>query len=67
MRGMHPDGGAGAEALRLGVPFLGEIPLDLAVREVSDAGTPIVIAQPDGPQAKGYRDLAARVWKALGA
>ena len=60
-------GGGGAEALRLGVPCLGEIPLDLAVREMSDAGTPIVIAQPDGPQAKGYRDLAARVWKELEA
>ncbi|CAN5274201.1 Mrp/NBP35 family ATP-binding protein [soil metagenome] len=55
-------GGARKEAERLGAPFLGEVPLVMAIRETSDAGTPIVIAEPDGPHAKVYRDIAARVW-----
>ena len=54
-------GGARAEAERLGVPFLGEVPLDMAIRENSDAGTPVVATAPDGPHAKAYRDIAARV------
>ena len=41
-------GGARHEAERLGVPFLGEVPLDLDIRLTSDAGTPIVVAEPDG-------------------
>ncbi len=55
-------GGAKAEAERLDVPFLGEIPLDMAIRETSDAGTPIVVAEPDGPHAQAFRDIAAKVW-----
>ncbi len=58
-------GGAAAEALKLGVPLLGEIPLDLAVRETSDAGTPIAATQPDSPQAQNYRAIAAQVWATL--
>jgi ATP-binding protein involved in chromosome partitioning len=54
-------GGARAEAERLGVPFLGEVPLALAIREKSDAGTPVVASDPDGPQAQSFRDIAARV------
>jgi ATP-binding protein involved in chromosome partitioning len=54
-------GGARAEAERLGVPFLGEVPLDIEIREKSDAGLPLVATAPDGPQAKIYRDIAARV------
>jgi ATP-binding protein involved in chromosome partitioning len=54
-------GGARAEAERLGVPFLGEVPLDIVIREKSDAGLPVVATQPDGPHAKSYRDIAARV------
>ena len=46
-------GGAQAEAGRLGTPFLGEVPLDMAIRETSDAGTPIVVAEPNGPHADG--------------
>ena len=46
-------GGARREAERLGVPFLGEVPLDMAIRETSDAGLPIVATQPDGPHAAG--------------
>jgi ATP-binding protein involved in chromosome partitioning len=54
-------GGARAEAERLGVPFLGEVPLALAIREKSDAGTPVVASEPDGPHAQSFRDIAARV------
>jgi ATP-binding protein involved in chromosome partitioning len=54
-------GGARHEAERLGVPFLGEVPLAMDIREKSDAGTPVVAAEPDGPYAKAYRDIAARV------
>src|SRR5947199_725569 len=54
-------GGARAEAERLGVPFLGEVPLDMAIREKSDAGLPLVATEPDGPHARIYRDIAAKV------
>lgn len=54
-------GGAKKEAERLGVPFLGEIPLELEIRETSDAGLPIVATRPDSPHAKIYREIAARV------
>ena len=54
-------GGARAEAERLGVPFLGEVPLDMTIREKSDAGLPVVATAPDGPLAQCYRDIAARV------
>jgi len=55
-------GGARAEAERIGVPFLGEVPLTIAIRETSDAGAPVVVSDPEGPQAKVYRDIAERVW-----
>jgi ATP-binding protein involved in chromosome partitioning len=54
-------GGARHEAERLGVPFLGEVPLHMAIREKSDAGLPVVATEPDGPHAKIYRDIAAKV------
>jgi ATP-binding protein involved in chromosome partitioning len=54
-------GGAQREALRLGVPFLGEVPLVMAIRELSDAGTPITVAEPEGPHAAAYREIAAKV------
>ena len=54
-------GGARKEADRLGVPFLGEIPLHMDIREKSDAGLPVVATEPDGPHAKIYRDIAARI------
>jgi ATP-binding protein involved in chromosome partitioning len=54
-------GGARKEAERLGVPFLGEVPLDMAIRETSDAGLPIVATQPDGPHAAAYRAIAQHV------
>ena len=54
-------GGARQEAERLGVPFLGEVPLHMAIRETSDAGLPLVATEPDGVHAKIYRDIAAKV------
>lgn len=60
-------GGARHEAERLGVPFLGEVPLALAIRETSDAGRPIVATDPDGAHAACYRSIAANVQAQLGS
>ena len=60
-------GGARAEAERLGVPFLGEVPLEMKIRETSDAGAPIVATQPDSPHAAAYRSIAAKVREQLGS
>ena len=54
-------GGAAAEAEKLGVPFLGEVPLELAIRATSDDGTPIVASQPESPHAAHYQKIAARL------
>ncbi|MEQ8814576.1 MAG: Mrp/NBP35 family ATP-binding protein [Thalassobaculum sp.] len=56
-------GGARQEAERLGVPFLGEVPLHLAIREAGDAGTPIVAAAPESPQATAFAAVADAVWR----
>ncbi len=58
-------GGARAEAERLGVPFLGEIPLSMTIRETSDSGKPVVATDPDGPQAQSYRAIADKLWANL--
>ncbi|CDX50573.1 Protein mrp homolog [Mesorhizobium plurifarium] len=55
-------GGARREAERLGVTFLGEVPLEMGIRESSDAGAPVVASKPEGAEAKIYRDIAAKVW-----
>lgn len=55
-------GGAKAEAARLSVEFLGEVPLDIAIRETSDQGEPIVVSRPSSPHAQAYRDIAAKIW-----
>ena len=60
-------GGARAEAEKLGVPFLGEVPLDPVLRERSDAGTPIVAAEPASPHTGVYRAIAEQVWAAVSA
>jgi hypothetical protein len=52
-------GGARHEAERQGVPFLGEVPLHIEIREKSDAGLPVVATDPDGAHAKIYREIAA--------
>lgn len=58
-------GGARTEAEKLNVPFLGEIPLDPAIRERADSGLPIVVTEPDGPQAESYRTIADRILEGL--
>jgi ATP-binding protein involved in chromosome partitioning len=58
-------GGAKAEAEKLGVEFLGELPLDIAIRETSDGGNPIVVAEPSSKYAETYRAIAARLWQVL--
>jgi ATP-binding protein involved in chromosome partitioning len=55
-------GGARREADLLGTEFLGEVPLDLAIRETSDEGRPITVSDPDNPYAAIFRHIAARVW-----
>jgi ATP-binding protein involved in chromosome partitioning len=58
-------GGARHEAERLSVPFLGEVPLDMTIRETSDAGRPVVATAPDGAHAGIFRDIAGRVYGEL--
>jgi ATP-binding protein involved in chromosome partitioning len=60
-------GGARREAEKLGVDFLGEIPLDMAIRETSDGGHPIVVSAPESAHAKTYRAIAEQVWKKVAA
>ncbi|MCA0994844.1 iron-sulfur cluster carrier protein ApbC [Alloyangia pacifica] len=52
-------GGVAAEAAKLGVPLLAEVPLDLQIRLASDGGAPVVVSQPDSAQAKSFHDIAA--------
>jgi ATP-binding protein involved in chromosome partitioning len=54
-------GGARHEAERLGVPFLGEVPLHMAIRATSDEGRPVVDSEPDGPHARIYRAIAGQI------
>ncbi|HXG79633.1 MAG TPA: iron-sulfur cluster carrier protein ApbC [Methyloceanibacter sp.] len=58
-------GGARAEAERLGVPFLGEVPLTIALREMSDEGRPVVAADPGSEAAKAFREIAERTFAEL--
>ncbi|MGR9371187.1 Mrp/NBP35 family ATP-binding protein [Rhizobium leguminosarum] len=58
-------GGARREAERIGVPFLGEVPLTMNIRETSDAGTPLVASEPNGVVAGIYRGIAAKVWEQI--
>jgi ATP-binding protein involved in chromosome partitioning len=58
-------GGARREAERLGVTFLGEVPLEMGIRESSDEGRPVVAMKPDGAEARIYRAIAAKVWERL--
>jgi ATP-binding protein involved in chromosome partitioning len=55
------QGGGSRAAEQLGIPFLGEVPLDLAIRTQSDMGTPIVLAKPDAPSARNLRAIAERL------
>lgn len=56
-------GGAEQEALRLGVDFLGGIPLHRDIRTTSDDGTPIVLESPDSIHSKSYKDIASAIWE----
>jgi len=58
-------GGAKSEAARLGVPFLGEVPLLPSIRETSDTGRPVVATAPTSPAAEAFREIAARAVAAL--
>ncbi len=59
-------GGVKAAALRMGLPFLGEIPIDLEIRLGSDQGTPLVVSHPDSPQSRIFLDMAATLKARLG-
>lgn len=54
-------GGARSEAERLGVPFLGEVPLHMDIRTNSDGGTPVTASNPEGPHALIYKQIAHEV------
>jgi ATP-binding protein involved in chromosome partitioning len=54
-------GGAQTAAGRMGMPFLGEVPLVMSIRETSDAGTPVVATAPDGAEAAAYRAIVAEL------
>jgi ATP-binding protein involved in chromosome partitioning len=58
-------GGARREAENLGMDFLGEIPLDIVIRETSDSGHPIVASDPEGEHARAYLAIAARIWEKI--
>jgi ATP-binding protein involved in chromosome partitioning len=58
-------GGAKVEAERLGLPFLGGVPLDMEIRVRSDEGRPIVATDPEGLHARIFREIAANTWEAL--
>jgi ATP-binding protein involved in chromosome partitioning len=58
-------GGARSEAERLGVPFLGEVPLTMEVRETSDSGKPIVASNSESAAARAYGKIASRAWAEL--
>jgi len=60
-------GGAKREAETLGMPFLGEVPLQMAIRETSDGGTPIVASQPASAQAQRYLEIADNLIASLEA
>jgi ATP-binding protein involved in chromosome partitioning len=60
-------GGARREAETLGMEFLGELPLDIEIRETSDSGRPIVVSNPDSPHSQAYVAIARRVWEKVSA
>jgi ATP-binding protein involved in chromosome partitioning len=55
------QGGGKRAAEQLGIPFLGEVPLDIAIRTQSDIGSPIVVAEPDAPSSQVLRHIAEKV------
>jgi ATP-binding protein involved in chromosome partitioning len=60
-------GGARTEAQKLGVPFLGEVPLHMDIRVNSDSGKPVVASMPESAHAQIFRELSAKAWSELEA
>jgi ATP-binding protein involved in chromosome partitioning len=60
-------GGAAKACVEMGLRFIGEVPLQMALREASDAGTPIVSADPDSPVTKAIEAVAATAVAAMAA
>ena len=58
-------GGARLEAEKRGIPFLGEIPLDIAIRQTSDDGRPIVATDPEGVHARHYINISRQLWTTI--
>lgn len=58
-------GGARQEALKIGVDFLGEVPLHMSIRETSDDGRPIVATAPSSLEAQAYLEIAAKLQQSL--
>ncbi|MGW8205462.1 MAG: P-loop NTPase [Hyphomicrobiaceae bacterium] len=58
-------GGAEREAEKLGLKFLGGVPLHMDIRELSDAGTPVTAVRPEGPEAAVFKEIAVKVWEAV--
>lgn len=60
-------GGAKNEADKLGIPFLGEVPLHMDIRATSDSGQPVVASAPDSAHTEIYRAIAEKAWSSIGA
>jgi ATP-binding protein involved in chromosome partitioning len=60
------QGGVRKAAAAMNLPFLGEIPIDLQIRESSDQGSPIAASRPDSPQGRVFSDMAEKIEMALG-
>jgi ATP-binding protein involved in chromosome partitioning len=67
MRYNIPPANSATVRIRAGYAGIRPVPLVMEIRETSDAGTPVVVSNPDGPQAKVYREIAAKVWDQLAA
>ena len=63
---LERDRGSAREAEKLDVEFLGEVPLDIVIRETSDEGRPIVLSQPESEHAQAFGRMASRIWEKLG-
>ena len=58
-------GGAKREAEKLGLDFLGEIPLHMEIRANSDSGQPVVVSSPESEHSKSYKAIATKIWDVL--
>ena len=58
--------GARQTAKKMGETFLGEIPLDMAIRQNADTGTPIIVSTPDSPHSQAYLDIAQKIIQRIG-